>query len=1206
LKARRKNKKAHIDKFPGRVAGNDLNDSNIAQKYLETAGSAIVSVDGKGIVLEYNRAGAEMIGINGSEMIGKPFMKMMTPESAARALSMIKRLAKIGRSQGSEYQVLRKDKSVMDVIINSTALKDKKGRLIRVISVLEDITERKFIEKALKESEEKYRTLFESLTDAVFVHQPLKNKKPGPFIAVNKIACDRMGYTEKELKKMTIMDINATETRANPVRTSKQIFKDGKISIETLHMAKDGRKIPVEINARLFKLLGKPTIISSARDITDRKRAAEKEEFTSRMNALRADIWEIIAEKDLKEDSLIQRLIDRLGPELNVSRVSYNRIIAGNQVCVLEWRAKGVKSTIGVKMSQDLLSFVMKDKFYDISMKNAAEVMPKFLKPAARAFAGLLSKAFNIESIGIIPYYIEGRPEGSITFDVNKDQIVKPVWDSRKKEVLLEIVNIMAQNMAKRRAERATEESQKLYRELFNNANDAIVIQEITSAPGRQPKIRLLDFNDMTCRMFEMDRDGLAATSFEEIFGEHGVRRLRQIAAGDAPGRTIDASMEMKTKKGKKITGEVRVSVFNLGPKKILFAVVRDISERIKAEEALRESEEKYRELFNNANDGIYINELDGKGRVRGFIEMNGMARKLTGYSREEFAKMTPRDLITPEYLHTYPLIGKSLAEYGKAKYEQEIYHKKGSRLMVENNSQKFALKGRPVVLTVMRDITERKRFEEALKESEEKYRTVISQTGQLVYDYNVQSGIMRWGGAIKEITGYSEEEFNREVSRDIWGERIHPEDRTLTYGLFEKAQDACGKFSAEYRFACKDGSYRYISDEGIFIRGDEGRAIRMLGVMKDITERRKTDEAIKESEEKFRTLSEQSSLSITIIQDGRFKYFNKAFLEMTGFNSGEMAAMPESEYEKHIYPEDAAVLAHQAGWRGQIGVLNSYQFRIIGGTGKIKWMDVYSKNVPYEGKPANFITMSDITDLKDTEEKLKKTILELERSNAELERFAYVASHDLQEPLRMISSYVQLLERRYRDKLGGDANEFIGYAVDGAARMQKLIKDLLAYSRLGTREKQFVQIDTNATIEQVKANLVEMIAGKSCEIKTGKLPEITADESQITQLFQNLISNGMKFGRKDEKCVIEVSAEKKGKEWEFCFKDNGIGIDPKYYDKIFVIFQRLHSAAEYSGTGIGLAICKRVVENHGGRIWVESEEGRGSAFYFTIPERKP
>jgi light-regulated signal transduction histidine kinase (bacteriophytochrome) len=204
-----------------------------------------------------------------------------------------------------------------------------------------------------------------------------------------------------------------------------------------------------------------------------------------------------------------------------------------------------------------------------------------------------------------------------------------------------------------------------------------------------------------------------------------------------------------------------------------------------------------------------------------------------------------------------------------------------------------------------------------------------------------------------------------------------------------------------------------------------------------------------------------------------------------------------------------------------------------------------------------------------------------------------------------MISSYVQLLERRYRDKLGGDANEFIGYAVDGAARMQKLINDLLAYSRLGTRKKQFVQIDTNATIEQVKANLVEMIAGKSCEIKTGKLPEITADESQITQLFQNLISNGMKFGRKGEKCVIEVSAEKKGKEWEFCFKDNGIGIDPKYHDKIFIIFQRLHSAAEYSGTGIGLAICKRVVENHGGRIWVESEEGRGSAFYFTIPERK-
>jgi len=204
-----------------------------------------------------------------------------------------------------------------------------------------------------------------------------------------------------------------------------------------------------------------------------------------------------------------------------------------------------------------------------------------------------------------------------------------------------------------------------------------------------------------------------------------------------------------------------------------------------------------------------------------------------------------------------------------------------------------------------------------------------------------------------------------------------------------------------------------------------------------------------------------------------------------------------------------------------------------------------------------------------------------------------------------MVSSYVQLLERRYKDKLDADANDFIKYAVDGAARMQKLIKDLLAYSRLGTAEKQLVKLDTGVILEKAEENLSGAISEKKAVVTGIKLPQITADESQLLQLFQNLISNSVKFAAKGRQCSIEVSAVKKGKEWQFCFKDNGIGIDRQYFEKIFVVFQRLHAATEYPGTGIGLAICKRIVENHGGRMWVESEEGKGAAFYFTMPDRE-
>jgi len=225
----------------------------------------------------------------------------------------------------------------------------------------------------------------------------------------------------------------------------------------------------------------------------------------------------------------------------------------------------------------------------------------------------------------------------------------------------------------------------------------------------------------------------------------------------------------------------------------------------------------------------------------------------------------------------------------------------------------------------------------------------------------------------------------------------------------------------------------------------------------------------------------------------------------------------------------------------------------------------------------------------------------DLEKSNEELQIFAYVASHDLQEPLRMIGSYLGLLERRYKDKLDSDAKEFIDFAVDGAKRMQVLINDLLAYSRLSTKGKPFETVLFKDLINNVLKNLEMAIKDVDAEIVLTDLPEeVIADPVQISQLMQNLIGNSLKFCI-DKKPVIEVKTEDKGTNWQISVKDNGIGIEPEYFDRIFVIFQRLHGKGEYQGTGIGLAVCKKIVGRHGGEIWVESELGKGSTFYFTI-----
>jgi light-regulated signal transduction histidine kinase (bacteriophytochrome) len=256
-------------------------------------------------------------------------------------------------------------------------------------------------------------------------------------------------------------------------------------------------------------------------------------------------------------------------------------------------------------------------------------------------------------------------------------------------------------------------------------------------------------------------------------------------------------------------------------------------------------------------------------------------------------------------------------------------------------------------------------------------------------------------------------------------------------------------------------------------------------------------------------------------------------------------------------------------------------------------------------GRTLFTVILRDITERELVEKKLAEKMAELARSNAELEQFAYIASHDLQEPLRMVAAYTQLLAERYRGKLDENADKFIGYACEGALRMQALVQDLLAFSRVGRNGAACARVDCEAALKEVLLHLGPAMQESGAVVTHTSLPVVWAERSQLRQVFQNLIGNAIKF-RGKEAPAISVQAEKAGEQWLFSVSDNGIGIAPEYAENVFVVFHRLHTRTEYPGNGIGLAICKKIIEHRGGKIWVEAQAGHGSIFKFTVPCEAP
>ena len=700
--------------------------------------------------------------------------------------------------------------------------------------------------------------------------------------------------------------------------------------------------------------------------------------------------------------------------------------------------------------------------------------------------------------------------------------------------------------------------------------------------------------NDTYAEMTGYDREELVGEHASLVVDEAAIEQSKErLATRDDDAETDGPpamEAELQTADGDRVPVEGTFSTLQTDDgEREEVGVVRDITERKRREQEHR----RIVRALEAAREGISL--LDENGE---FIYVNDAYAETFRYEPEEMIGEHWDDLgIEANPSRFYDDILPRLAEEGQWSGTTTCMRSDGTTFLSQHS---LTQTDDGELICLVRDITEQRERERNLRQVRTQLDVATEAASVGLWTWDVRENVVTADEYLAESYGMDPETAADGAPMEEFQASIHEDDRERTWELLERAVEETGEFEAEYRVRDANGDVMWVVARGEVVYDDDGEPVRLNGAVSDITELKRRERQLEESERRYRTLAENFPNGAVGVYDDELRYtlIEGAVLGDTLPDADRL----EGDRLPAVFPDDV-VADLEPLFRAALedGETDSTRIAFDG-----RYWKVWAAPLrDADGEIfAGLSIAQDITEQIERERRLEELVDRLEESNERLEQFAYAASHDLQEPLRMVSSYLQLIERRYADELDEEGREFIDYAVDGAERMRDMIDGLLAYSRVETGGDAFEPVDLDVILEDVMADLQVRIEETDAEIATGELPRVAGDRDQLRQLYQNLLDNAIEYSG-DEPPRVSITADRSAvgdDRWEISVRDEGIGIDPDDADVIFEVFQSLHSKGEHGGTGIGLALCDRIVERHDGELRVDSELGEGSTFSFTLP----